>query len=124
MFVKESAVQESIEPRPAATPLSESQKPTPATSDDHHKVLIRLFERVGQLSTLPSVAGPVLEVADDEGANIGDLLRVIEGDPTLALRVLRTVNSSYYGLPNRVADLKSAINLLGFREVRNLALTV
>jgi len=49
---------------------------------------------------------------------------VIESDPTLALRILRTVNSSYLGLTNRVADRKSAISLLGFREVRNLALTV
>ncbi len=117
-------MQESIDQRPTEIPPTEPQTPTSVTNDGHQQALSCLFDRIGQLSTLPSVAGRVLEVADDEDANIGDLLRVIESDPPLALRVLRTVNSSYYGLPNRVADLNSAISLLGFREVRNLALTV
>ena len=34
------------------------------------------------------------------------------------------MNSSYFGLRDEVADLKTAISLLGFNEVRNLAMTV
>jgi putative nucleotidyltransferase with HDIG domain len=36
---------------------------------------------------------------------------------------MRTINSSYYGLKNKVADLQLAITLLGFEHIRNLALT-
>ena len=39
------------------------------------------------------------------------------------MRIMRTVNSSYYSLQNKVADLKLAITLLGFKEIRNLAMT-
>jgi HD-like signal output (HDOD) protein len=39
------------------------------------------------------------------------------------MRLMRTVNSSYYALREKVADLKQAITLLGFKEVRNLSLT-
>ncbi len=99
------------------------QSPTPPRTQ-REEALFRLFDRISQLSSLPSVANRVFEVADNETSSASDLLGVIESDTTLALRILRTVNSSYLGLANRVADLKSAISLLGFREVRNLALTV
>lgn len=97
-----------------------AEKPNP----EHDAALARLFERLGELSSLPGAASRVLQVASDETAGAVELLEVVEGDPSLALRIMRTVNSSYYGLKNTVADLRSAISLLGFREVRNLALTV
>ena len=94
------------------------------TNAEHKAALDRLFERIGQMSTLPGLASRVLEVANDESAGASELLEVVERDPSLSLRIMRTVNSSYYGLQNTVADLRSAISLLGFQEVRNLALTV
>lgn len=90
----------------------------------HINALEKLFARIGQLSALPSVVQRVLKVASDGDASAVDLQRVVEQDPTLAIRILRTVNSSYYGLRHDVADLQSAISMLGFVEVRNLALTV
>jgi len=95
-----------------------------AISPQHGDTLQRLFQRVGQMSSLPSVAQRVLQVAADKESCAADLLVVVEQDPTLAFRILRTVNSSYFGLSNEIADLKTAIAMLGFVEVRNLALTV
>jgi putative nucleotidyltransferase with HDIG domain len=66
----------------------------------------------------------ILEVVNDETTGRDDLLEAIGGDPALAARILRTVNSASYGLRRPVTDLKSAISLLGFREIRNLAFTI
>lgn len=93
-------------------------------SREHDEALERLFQRVGQLSSLPAVAQRISQVAEDDESNAADLLNVVGQDPTLAIRILRTVNSSYFGIPNEVADLQTAISMLGFVEVRNLALTV
>jgi len=93
-------------------------------SKHHNEALEKLFQRLGQLSSLPAVAQRILQVADNEESNATDLLEVVGQDPTLSIRVLRTVNSSIFGIPNEVADLKTAIAMLGFVEVRNLALTV
>jgi len=93
-------------------------------SEQHNEALEKLFQRLGQLSSLPAVAQRILQVADNEESNATDLLEVVGQDPTLSLRILRTVNSSIFGIPNEVADLKTAISMLGFVEVRNLALTV
>ena len=87
-------------------------------------LLEKLFNRIGEVSSLPTVALRILEVVNDESAGGGDLLEAIGGDPALAVRILRTVNSASYGLRHTVTDLKSAISILGFREIRNLALTI
>lgn len=83
----------------------------------------RLFNRISEVSSLPDVALRIIELADDPKSEADDLLRVIRTDPALAMRLMRTVNSSYYALEEKVADLKQAITLLGLNEVRNLALT-
>lgn len=73
---------------------------------------------------MPSLAVRVLQVANDPASDISDLLEVIEQDPALATRLVKTVNSSYYGLPREVGDLRTAVTMLGMEQVRNLALTV
>jgi len=93
-------------------------------SEQHNEALEKLFQRLGQLSSLPAVAQRILQVADNDESNATDLLEVVGQDPTLSIRILRTVNSSIFGIPNEVADLKTAISMLGFVEVRNLAMTV
>ncbi|MCA9236916.1 MAG: HDOD domain-containing protein [Planctomycetales bacterium] len=91
---------------------------------EHKAALERLFERVSELSALPGVAQRVLNVTNDATADAEDLLHVVEQDPTLVMRILRTVNSPYCGLRSEVADLRSALAVLGFKKVRSLALTV
>ena len=44
----------------------------------------------------------------------------ISGDSALASKVLRLVNSSYYGFPRRIATITHAVVILGFNTVRNL----
>lgn len=86
--------------------------------------LERLFTRIGEVTALPHSSMQVIKLADDENSNVELLTNTIKEDPILSVQVLRQVNSSQYGLRNRVANLQMAISLLGFREVKNIALTV
>lgn len=109
----------------SATTLSASQPVARnIKSAEHAASLEKLFRRIGQISSLPAVANRISQVADDEESSAADLLQVVGQDPALSIRILRTVNSSYYGVTNEVGDLQTAISLLGFNEVRKLALTV
>ena len=83
----------------------------------------RLFRRISEVSSLPAVAMQIIEVANDSDTGAEDLLEAVQFDAALATRIMRTVNSSYYSLQNKVADLELAITLLGFKEIRNLAMT-
>lgn len=83
----------------------------------------RLFTRISEVSSIPHVALQIVRVANDPMTGAEDLHEVIQRDAALAMRIMRTVNSSYYGLQKPVADLKRAITLLGFKEIRNLVLS-
>lgn len=89
---------------------------TPASIDD-------LVRRVNEISTLPQVAMNILEVANDPGASVIDIKELIESDAALGARILRCVNSSAYGIRDRVTNLQQAISFLGLRQIRSLALT-
>jgi putative nucleotidyltransferase with HDIG domain len=52
-----------------------------------------------------------------------DLARVITDDQVLTARLLKLVNSSFYGFPQRISTVTAAIVLLGFDAIRNLLLT-
>lgn len=93
-------------------------------SPERRAALERLFQRIGEISSLPASAQKIMSLAGDDNVQAEDLREAIQNDPVLVARLLRRLNSSYYGLSNKVADLRTAISLLGLREIRNLALTV
>jgi HD-like signal output (HDOD) protein len=92
-------------------------------SSEQLAAIEQLFTRVGEMAAPPSVAARVIDVTRDENADAQMLLDVVEKDPALAVRILRVVNSGYCAVRERVGDLKSAMTLLGFAQVRNLAMT-
>jgi HD-like signal output (HDOD) protein len=85
--------------------------------------LDEVLGRVAEISTLPHVAVKVMEVANDPDSSTIEMKNAIEMDPSLGARVLRCVNSSAYGLREKVSNLQRAISRLGLRQIRNLALT-
>jgi HD-like signal output (HDOD) protein len=95
-----------------------------ATSDERTAALERLFARIGEVATLPEAAQKVLRLTVDERSDHERLREAIQGDPVLVARILRRLNSSYYALSHKISSIKTAITLLGTREIRNLALTV
>lgn len=74
------------------------------------------------LPSLPAVAVRVLELTADDTVNLHELGTTIQHDQALSAKILRTVNSSYYGLRERCTTIHKAILLLGMRPVRALAL--
>jgi putative nucleotidyltransferase with HDIG domain len=80
--------------------------------------------RIKELPTLPDVVFKVNEVVNNPSTSAADLEIVISRDQAIAAKVLKLVNSAFYGLPGRVDNLSRAIPLLGFSTVRNLVLSV
>jgi putative nucleotidyltransferase with HDIG domain len=77
---------------------------------------------LGQLATLPTVTLQIMRLADDPHATGDSLDRLLMADPTLGARVLRVVNSAFYGLPGTVTTTGAAIVRLGFAAIRNIAI--
>ena len=58
----------------------------------------------------------------DEGVTPKEVAESIKLDPSLAVMVLKTVNSPYFGLPQKISDFSRAVVLLGFTQVYQLVL--
>ena len=85
--------------------------------------LKRIVGRVKDLPTLPRTVLKITELVNDPKSSAKDLANVITDDQVLTARLLKLVNSSFYGFPQRIATVTGAIVLLGFDAIRNLLLT-
>lgn len=81
-----------------------------------------LLATVERVPPLPAIVFALLRSLDADDANIARLARDIGQDPPLSARVLKVVNSPFYGMPGQVASLSEAVMVLGFSNVRSLAL--
>lgn len=85
--------------------------------------LRKVKEYVGGMPSLPTTVAKVLEVCNNPRTSPIDLDNVIRLDPVLMGRVLKLINSAYYGLGTQVTSLARAIIMLGINTVKNLALS-
>ena len=65
----------------------------------------------------------ITEVINNPRSSAEDLSQIITDDQVLTARLLKLVNSSFYGFPQRISTVAGAIVLLGFDAIRNLLLT-
>ncbi len=91
---------------------------------ERRMALERLFAHIGDMVSLPVIGQKILRLTESESSSLDELREVIQTDPILVSKILRRLNSSYFGLSHKVKEIGQAVNLLGFREIRNLALTV
>ena len=85
--------------------------------------LQKIVEESKDLPTLSTVVTKVGEMVRDPRVSAAEVGRAISEDQALTAKVLKLVNSSFYGFPQRVNNITRAIVILGFNRVRNLALT-
>lgn len=82
-----------------------------------------LLRNIHTLFSLPDVVLRVNQLINQPDTRTDELTQAILCDPGLAARLLRLVNSAYYGSRRRVETVSQAIVLLGQRELRNLITT-
>lgn len=78
--------------------------------------------RVSNLATLPEIATKVLQLARDPNVTMSRLADVISTSPELSARILRIVNSAFYGFRGEVRSIGRATTLMGLESVRNVTI--
>lgn len=78
---------------------------------------------IDKMPSLPTSVAKVLEICNNPQASPADLNRVISVDPVLMGKVMKLINSAYYGLEQEITSLVRAIIMLGINTVKNLALS-
>lgn len=82
------------------------------------------LDRIEKLPPLNAVAERVLAVTASPSSSADDIAEVLSGDPTIAAKVLRVVNSPFYGVCRQITQISRAVVMLGSVSVRNLVLGI
>lgn len=84
--------------------------------------LEKALARVTELGSLPEVTTRIVQVVENPKATAHDMHELVKSDPALATKILKVVNSAFYGLPSQISSLDRAIIMLGLSAVKNIAL--
>jgi putative nucleotidyltransferase with HDIG domain len=83
--------------------------------------LIKLVER---MPAFPQGVTKVLELTARADCAPKDLVKVIEHDPVITMKILKLVNSAFYGLSRPINSINHGVVFVGINTIKNLALTI
>ncbi|KAA0217208.1 MAG: HDOD domain-containing protein [Leptolyngbya sp. PLA3] len=93
-----------------------------ATAEQREQVVSAAIREISHIATLPEITLKIIDLVEDPKSTAQDLNEVISNDPALCSRILKVVNSSFYGLPGQIASINRAIVMLGLNAVKNIAI--
>jgi putative nucleotidyltransferase with HDIG domain len=86
--------------------------------DDAIKETLR--RKVSGLPTVSTASLNLLRLLQDPQSNSGEVTTLVSTNPAFSAKILRTVNSAYFGQAEKVTAIGRAITLLGYNNVRSL----
>jgi two-component system, cell cycle response regulator len=75
-----------------------------------------------QLPSLPTIALEVIDLVQQKDVDIKQIAETISHDPALSGKILKTVNSSFYGQSQEISTISHALVILGLNSIKTLAL--
>jgi len=84
----------------------------------------KLTAAVDRMPAFPRSVQQILQMTRDVNCSPKDLVRVIDHDPVVTVKILRVVNSAYYALPRQITSINHAVVYMGFNSLKNLALSI
>jgi HD-like signal output (HDOD) protein len=99
-------------------PFAPVAPPTGPYSDVEIK---RRLEACPKLASLQTISRALRELMNSEQSLNSQIAEIIRRDPSLSTRLLRVVNSVYYGNSTRISNIEEAVFFLGLRQIRELS---
>lgn len=87
------------------------------------KNISNITEKIKNIPSLPEIITKSIEIMQDKNTSANDLSKVISNDIGLTARVIKLVNSAYYGFPKQISTIKQAITVLGFTTIKGVILS-
>jgi len=83
----------------------------------------RLAAAVDKMPAFPKSVQLVLELSRDDDCPINELAEVIEKDPVMTVRLLRILNSPYYGFSKQITSVSESVTYVGMNAIKTMALS-
>ncbi|MCP5160319.1 MAG: HDOD domain-containing protein [Hahellaceae bacterium] len=84
----------------------------------------KLTRLVETLPAFPESAQKIIALTSRVDCSPKQLVKIIEHDPVLTMKVLKLVNSAYFGLSREVKSVNHAVVYVGINTIKNLAISV
>ncbi|MBI2263734.1 MAG: HDOD domain-containing protein [Armatimonadetes bacterium] len=87
-----------------------------------------MYQRLIGAATFPRIfkgaVGQVIALSQNPRASAKDLATIVASDPVISSKVMTVVHSRHYSLNSEISSLAQAVALLGFEEIRKIAVLV
>ncbi len=90
---------------------------------DKRTEIIQVIRNTRSLPTIPGIINKLSSLADDGRVSVDEMARVVSSDQVLSAKVLKLVNSPFYGFSGRISTVSKALILLGVNVVKSLAIS-
>ena len=84
----------------------------------------QLLVFVDKMPAFRSSVQHLLRLAADINADSREIVHVIETDPLMTVKILKVINSPFYGLAQKISSVQRAVVHLGINTIKNMALSV
>ncbi len=84
----------------------------------------KIHKNIGNLPTLPTVYSALSDAMANPRSTNQDIAKIISTDQAASFKVLKVVNSPFYGFSGRIDTISQAVLHLGFTEIRNMVMAL
>ncbi|MBT3350906.1 MAG: HDOD domain-containing protein [Nitrospinaceae bacterium] len=81
-----------------------------------------LVKNRDDMPSLPTIFYQINETVNDQRSSMRDIAQIISADQSLSARLLRLVNSAFFGFPSKIDTISHAVTIIGTKQLRDLAL--
>ncbi len=83
-----------------------------------------LIELVEKMPAFPKSVQRIIQLTSDPSSSGKEIVAVIESDPVMTVKILKVINSPFYGMPQKINSIQRAVVHIGMNSIKNMALTV
>lgn len=89
-----------------------------------HKLSEDLYQAVENMPSFPSSVSKILSITSEMNVSSKEIVKIIMHDPVLTMKMLKLVNSSYFGMARQITSVHHAFVLLGLKMTKNLLIGI
>lgn len=89
--------------------------------EDQKQHFLKMVEK---MPAFPHSVNRLMEMSSSANCAPKDLVKVIEHDPVLTMKILKLVNSAYFGLTRTINSINHGVVFVGINAIKNLALSI
>ncbi|MGI5836227.1 MAG: HDOD domain-containing protein [Chloroflexota bacterium] len=83
----------------------------------------RWLKNPENLPAIPAMVQQAMALLESNSSSVSEVARVIQRDEAIVVKILKVINSAFFGLPRKVNTISEAIALLGFGQTRLLLIS-